>query len=297
MKLFINRKPIEGPWGGGNLFVKAMHEHKKLEIIKKFDSVPDVIFLMSPFADNSLRFSINEAILIKKKYPSVKIVMRVNDCDARKNTTGIDDIWIESSKFVDITIFVSEWMKNYFLEKEWHCKNNHIVYNGVNFDHFKQNKKFKNNKLNLVTHHWSNNRLKGFDIYEKLDSFVFENNKYTFTYIGRDLGTFKNTKVIPPVFGKDLGQELGKYDVYISASRFDPGPNHILESLACNITTFSHVDGGGSCEFTGKDFIYNDFEELLKKIKNIEITKVYPKNDFKVVSWEESIENVIKAIK
>jgi hypothetical protein len=32
------------------------------------------------------------------------------------------------------------------------------------------------------------------------------------------------------MFGKELGDELGKYDVYASASRFDPGPNHIIES-------------------------------------------------------------------
>jgi len=196
-----------------------------------------------------------------------------------------------------VTIFVSNWMKNYFLERGWACKNNHVLYNGVNLEHFKANEKLNNGKINLVTHHWSNNRMKGFDVYEEIDRFVSNNDKYTFTYIGRELGTFKNTKLVPPLFGEKLGQELGKYDAYISASKYDPGPNHILESIACNIPTFSHVEGGGCCEFTGKDFVYSNFKELLKKIENIRINKDRSKNNFKVYSWEESIENVIKVIK
>ena len=30
MKILINRKPVEGPWGGGNLFVKAFCESASL---------------------------------------------------------------------------------------------------------------------------------------------------------------------------------------------------------------------------------------------------------------------------
>ena len=127
--------------------------------------------------------------------------------------------------------------------------------------------KINNGKINIVTHHWSNNRMKGFDIYEKLDKFVGENKDYTFTYIGRHLNTFKNTKIIEPLFGKELGDALGVYDVYISGSKFDPGPNHILESLACNIPTFVCEDGGGSCEFAGKEYTYKDFEDFIELIK------------------------------
>jgi hypothetical protein len=290
MKVFVNRKLVKGPWGGGNLFVKALYENKKIEVMEYLDSVPDVIFLMSPFPDSNLKFSINEAISIKKSYPSVKIIMRVNDCDARKNTNNVDKIWIESSKFVDKTIFVSKWMKNYFLEKEWHCKNNYILYNGVNQANFTKNKKFENDKINLVTHHWSNNRMKGFDIYESIDKYIETNKNYTFTYIGRELGTFKNTKVINPLFGKELGKELGKYDVYISASRFDPGPNHILESLSCKIPTFSHIDGGGSCEFTGRDFTYSNLDQLIKKITSLDLDTT--NTEFTPNSWEDCIKNL-----
>jgi hypothetical protein len=110
--------------------------------------------------------------------------------------------------------------------------------------------------------------MKGFDIYEKLDSYIRNDDRFTFTYIGRDRGSFKNSRVVQPLFGKDLGEELSKYDVYISASLFDPGPNHVIESIASRIPTFAIKDGGGACEFVGDDWIYDNFDDLLGKIQN-----------------------------
>ena len=299
MKVFINRKPIEGPWGGGNLFVKAFYKHINdlgCEIIEDpIYQKPDIIFLQSPSGNSNCNFSINEAIAIKKHFSNVEIVLRVNECDARKGTDGVDKFWIECSRHVDKTIFVSSWMMNYFLDKGWACRKNYILYNGVNFNHFKPGKKIKNKKINIVTHHWSNNRMKGFDIYEDLDRFVGNNeDKYTFTYIGRDLGTFNNTDVISPIFGKELGEALSRYDIYVSASRFDPGPNHILESLACSIPTFVCKDGGGAIELAGNENIFNDFNHLVSMIENRE----YKNNNFEsLCDWKSCIENLYKIIR
>ena len=288
MKLYINRKPIQGPWGGGNLFVQALHEYLpdlNYEIVNDLSlAIPDIIFLQSPKSDNVSKFSINEAIFLKRKHPQIKIIMRVNDCDARKGTAGVDNMWVECSKYVDKTIFVSKWMKNYFLKKGWHCKDNFVLYNGVNLNHFKPRNKINNGKVNIVTHHWSNNRMKGFDVYEEIDRFVGENKKYTFTYIGRELGTFKNTKIVSPIFGKTLGEELSKYDIYVSASKFDPGPNHILESIACNIPTFVCKDGGGAVELAGNTNVFDNLPQLFNMFEN----KNYKSNEFSGLrNWEE----------
>lgn len=289
MKIFINRKPIEGPWGGGNNFVKALYEHlpkNGFQIIENKDltkTLPDKIFLQSPKPDGVCRFSINDAIKIKSIKPEVEIILRVNECDARKNTIGVDNLWQECSKYVDKTIFVSNWMKDYFITKGWHCNKNFVLYNGVNLNHFKKVEKIKNGKVNLVTHHWSNNSLKGFDIYNRIDEFVGQHSdKYTFTYIGREQGTFKNTRVISPLFGEKLGEELGKYDVYISASNFDPGPNHVLESIACGLPTIVRSTGGGAIELAGFKNIFEDF----KALEYILSKQQYVQNPFKVKNWE-----------
>lgn len=299
MKFYINRSVVDGPWGGGNNFVKAMYDYlpnQGFDIIEDpYTQIPDIIFLQSPKADSVNNFSINEAIRLKIKFPNIKIAIRVNECDARKGTKDIDKLWIECSKYVDKTFFVSKWMKEYFIEKGWQCNENYIVYNGVDLNHFNKREKINNNRINIVTHHWSNNYLKGFDIYDKLDEFVKNNEKYTFTYIGRTLNTFKNTRVIDPLFGIKLGNELSKYDLYISASRWDPGPNHILESLACEIPTYVHVDGGGCVEFINDTSrVYFDYEDLINKIKIF-------KNEEKcnldcVTDWENCIIHYSKSL-
>jgi len=295
MKILINRIPVQGPWGGGNLLVKAFCENMKMfdhEVVHSFQEDIDVIFLQDPRPGNT-GISINEAVLYRNQNPETKIIQRINECDARKNTKGVDDMLLECSKHIDGTVFVSNWMKNYHIENGWHCKNNIVIYNGVNLNHFKPSKKLENGKINLVTHHWSDNLLKGFDIYEAIDLFVENNSDYTFTYIGRHRNTFRNTRIIEPLFGRSLGTELSKYDVYISASRYDPGPNHVLESLACNIPTYTHLEGGGCVEFSGKDHIFKDYKDLEKML----IKKNFTNNSFNFYSWKDCITLFNKFIK
>ena len=132
--------------------------------------------------------------------------------------------------------------------------------------------------------------MKGFDIYDSIDTFVGENSNFTFTYIGRENGNFKNTSVIAPLFGEDLGKCLSKYDVYVSGSLFDPGPNHVLESLSCRIPTYVYSQGGGCVEFAGKSHVYETFEDLEK----ILVSKKYKKNILIPDDWEECMSQYFK---
>jgi len=190
----------------------------------------------------------------------------------------MDDILQQCSQIVDHTVFVSEWMSNYHQNIAWHCDSTSVIRNGVDLEIFKPREKINNGKINIVTHHWSNNAMKGFDIYNKLDKLVEDSDKFTFTYIGREMGSFKNTNVVAPLFGEDLGKELGRYDVYVSASRFDPGPNHILESLACKIPTYVFFYGGGCVEFAGNNMTYNSFDQLkeILELGNFTENDTYP---------------------
>jgi glycosyltransferase involved in cell wall biosynthesis len=270
MKAYVNRFPVFGPWGGGNLWTSAFHKHAPesgIEVINQGNMTvaPDVI-LLAGLDNDGKGISADQAIMYKMMMSNkkdVKIVIRVNENDARKATNHVDEALLKLSKHVDGTIFVSNWLKTYFEDKGWSKDNSTVIINGVDREIFKSQPKLNNGKLNIVAHHWSHNVMKGFDIYEKLDEFVGQNSdKFTFTYIGRDRMTFKHTNVVKPLFGEKLGAELGKYDLYVSASRFDPGPNHILEALACGLITLVHVDGGGCCEFAGHSAMYRTWEQL-----------------------------------
>lgn len=283
-KLLLNRKPVDGPWGGGNLFVRAICEnaHKfGYEIVHELQFGLDAILMVDPRYDQ-LGISANEIAAYKRQFKDVRVVHRVNECDARKGTDDMDNMLRACSMFTDATIFVSNWMRDYFKEN-WGTREQHVVYNGVNSDHFRPKEKEEKKSTTIVAHHWSNNPMKGFDIYEKLDKWAKNNEKYEFVYIGRDRKTFDNAIVIAPLFGQALGDELRQYDIYISASRFDPGPNHIIEALACGLPTFVHRDGGGAVEFAGNHSVYDSFEELILRITQNEMPKCLGWS----MTWEE----------
>jgi len=265
MKVYLNRAPVSGPWGGGNLFVSAFHKRAGAlcEFVEGSMATPDVV-LLAGLENDGYGISIDQAMTYQMYMkPDCKIVLRVNENDARKGTDNVDKMLLASSQVIDGTVFVSEWLRDYFVAKGWACQNNTVIYNGVARDIFAPQPKLANGKLNIVAHHWSDNRMKGADIYKEIDRFVGEHpDQFAFTYIGRHKCDFKHTTVVKPLAGKELGKELGKHDMYVSASRFDPGPNHILEALSCNLPTYVHADGGGCCEFAGPSHVYENWDHL-----------------------------------
>ncbi len=297
MKILINRKPVEGPWGGGNLFVSSFCEYfskKGCHVVHQLEPGLDVIFMQDPrYSD--LGISINEISNYKNANPKTRVFHRVNECDARKGTNDIDSLLRACSALTDHTIFVSKWMREYHLSKGWKCENSSVIYNGVNLDHFKKRKKIENNKTNIVTHHWSDNPYKGSDVYQFLDKWVATQENFTFTYIGRTSDSLPNSTIIKPLHGKNLGEELSKYDIYVSGSRFDPGPNHIIESLACQIPTLVHKDGGGAVEFSGKDSSFETAQDLIRLINKI-ATGDQIQNSMKPKSWSDCMEKVYNVI-
>lgn len=299
MKIYVNRAPVNRAWGGGSNFFKALFECLEKspdhQLIPPTDQItaPDVLLLVGLDNDGT-GISAEQAVMYKSMIQGkrdVKLILRVNECDARKNTKHVDRGLLELSKYIDGTVFVSNWMRDYFLEKDWKCRNHTTIPNGVDGKIFKPADKLNNNKINIVSHHWSDNPMKGFDVYEKLDKFVGNNNdKFTYAYIGRDRRTFKHTNVIPPLFGQKLGDELGRYDVYVSASRFDPGPNHIAESISCELPTYVHADGGGCVEFAGSDHTYRNWEELQKILVDGQFTP----NSTKFSVWSDCVDQYVK---
>lgn len=289
MKLFINRKPIYSPWGGGNNFVRALFEFAPkfgvdigVDLNKKYDA----ILIMDPRPDEHSQIGINEIKQYKRYYQDVKIIQRINECDARKQTNDIDLMLHSSGMINDHTIFVSHWMRDYFLKKSWPCENNSVVINGVNKQCFKPGSKIHNGKINMMTSHWSDNPLKGQDVYEWIDRFVGLNqDQYTFTYIGRTKANLKNSTIISPLFDLALGDEINKYDVCINGSTADPAPNSVIEAIASNIPTYAHARGGGIIELIGNDHVFHNENEL----ESILLKKKFYHNTWVPDDWETCI--------
>lgn len=232
----------------------------------------------------------------------INVVIRVNENDPRKGTTHIDDRLIQLSTKVDVTVFVSSWMQKWFTDKGWRNDLQAVIHNGVDKNIFKPRPELKlnNEKLNIVTHHWSSNAKKGADIYQQLDDLCGKHpNELAFTYIGRSEVKFKNSTLVQPLAGEELGKELSKHDVYVSASRWEPGPNHCLEGIATGLPTFVHYEGGGALDFVDSSKVYKDFErlttflkvtgDLLRTMLGNEPKSLSFLNSYKPQSWQSCV--------
>ena len=295
MKVLVNRRIVHGPWGGGNNFVVALVEGLTKaghEVVHSLEENIDCFFIVDPRPDDSCP-GLAHFLQAKNegKYQNKKIIQRINECDARKNTEHMDPMLLHCSKHIDKTIFVSEWMQNYFLNKGWQCKNYTYIHNGVDNKVFVPGHRQKGRLKSVVAHHWSNNIMKGFDAYEFLD-YMAKKDLIEFTYIGRHRNTFKNTRCIEPCTGEVLAKKLQGHDIYISGSRFDPGPNHILEAISVGLPTYVHADGGGSVEFAGHDHTFSNLSELEELI----LSNNYTPNEYKPISWDQSIQTYIRSI-
>lgn len=277
-KIFFNRVPRYEPYGGGSHFVTAMCEYLKKkghEVVFELDEAVDTIFMIDP-RSGDIGYSINHILSFKEHFPNVKILHRINECDARKNTEGLDRILIESANRSDKVVFISNWLKEYFENLGFEKNKGTVIYNGCKLNHFYpvENKK-PNKKIKLLTHHWSDNWMKGFDLYSKIDEWLSDSSlDFEFTYVGRYSKEYtpKNTKIIHPLHGKELGEELRKHDIYVTASRYEPCGMHHIEGAASGLPVIYHKETGGIvelCSKHGEEYeTFNQFIEKLEKVKN-----------------------------
>lgn len=274
MKVFFNRVEKFTPYGGGSQFITAMCKYfrtKGHQVTFHLEPDVDLIFMIDP-RPGDIGYSVNHIIQHKMNYPKVKILHRINECDARKNTSHMDKILIESAKHSDHVVFISEWLKSYFTDKGMDTENSSVVYNGCDINHFfPSQEKTKSDKIKLVTHHWSDNWMKGHDFYKFIDEEVV-GEKYEFTYVGRYCKEYepKSTKIVEPLWGPELGEELRKHDVYVTASRFEPCGMHHIEGAASGLPVLFHSDCGGINELCQKHGLeFSDKKEFLINLEKI----------------------------
>lgn len=300
MKVFINREVINGPYGGGNAFIKAFMEiAPKLDVTvgTRLNQKYDAVLLMDPRPDETTGIGIDDVIRYKLFQPKVKIFQRVNECDARKQTTGIDAMLANAGQHNDFTFFVSDWMRDYHQKRNWPCANTEVIYNGVDRSVFFPTSRgllvTDAHVTRIVTHHWSDNPYKGEDVHKWLDQFVAANSEFHYTYIGRTGAPLPNSEVVAPLFGAPLGEKLRQNDIYVTATVCDPGPNHVIEAIASGLPTYAHVRGGGAVEFVGQDHTFETVEQLTEILKK----PTHEPNKWQPPIWEECISAFVKRMK
>lgn len=275
-KIFISKKPVSGPWGGGNKFVNGLINtcvNNNIEVVFDLSSSNiDVIFCFDP-RPNSLGLSYYDYQNYKKKNSHTKIVQRVGDIGTHSKP-DLFKLVNKTSRISDFVIFPSEWSRK-MLSYE---KNNFIIVPNAPDEIFYKNrsKNYKINKksINIITHHWSDNPKKGFDVYSLLGQMIVEKKlNASFTYVGRYNNAFssKGIKIIEPQDKESLAKLLPENDIYLTASLEEAGANHVLEALACGLPILYRKDGGSIeeyCEPYGISYDHN-LNALLQGLEKI----------------------------
>lgn len=136
--------------------------------------------------------------------------------------------------------------------------------------------------MRIVTHHWSANYLKGFDVYERLDLLLGTEpycSLFEFCFIGNlPLGLeLHHTRVIPPTWGKDLGDLLRQQHIYVTAARLEASGQHHVEGMRCGLPVL-YLNSGALPEYCrpyGVEFSLINFEEKLLEIGS-KYQELYP---------------------
>jgi glycosyltransferase involved in cell wall biosynthesis len=169
----------------------------------------------------------------------------------------MDELLHKANRVADHTVFISYWLRDYFSEKWFDSTKPHsVIQNGADDAIFyppKGDSPQVHSPIRLVTHHWSDNVLKGFDIYQELDSMIHAGKLpgFSFTVIGRWPASivWKSATTFPPCNGTELADHLRNHDLYVTASRWEPCGMHHIEGAQCGLPLIYHPDGGGIVEF------------------------------------------------
>lgn len=271
-----------GPWGGGNQFassLKAFLLHQGVEVVHALaDRDIDLILLVEP--RGSLKISAFTDIdiiryLLHKNSRAI-VVHRINECDERKGTKSLNQLLFYANRCADHTVFISDWLRRLFTG-QWKTPGQHsVIFNGAASETFNTKSHIRWNgrgRLKLVTHHWGGNRMKGFDIYEHLDSLIGTNKyreKISFTYIGGlPKGfSFKNSEHIKPLAGKELARCLADHHIYVTGSQNEPAGMHHIEGAICGLPVLYRNSGAlpDYCNGYGVMFDETNFESKLDEM-------------------------------
>ena len=294
MRVYINRKPVTGPWGGGNKTLLALVDSLRQDhdVTFDLDETVDVIYCQDPKpGPDGLWYQ--DFLDHRSKFGS-RIVQRVGDVGTHRGPQ-VTQLVRESTLCSDIVIFPSDWARE---EISFNKSNYYVVHNAPNDDFYAHRDTgiclSDSKKVRIITHHWATNDMKGFDIYEALGKYALANENVDFCYVGRYSEKFSTTGIdlIAPKDVGELSKILPRYDIYLTASMLEAGANHVLEGLACGLPVLFREGGGSIDEYCSPYGIrYRDFEQLIACIDFMKSKYVGYKSQ--VLKYSTKISDVI----
>lgn len=258
----------EGPWGGGNQFLKALKDaFAELGVYANKPEEADCILFNS-------HHMFDEIIQIKKQYKEKIFIHRIDGpiFFIRNRDLYIDKkIFCFNEAIADATVFQSKWSLKKceslgYKKKEFET----VIYNAPDIKIFNdigsQGKIV--NKVKIIATSWSDNIRKGFNMYKYLDENL-DFNKYSVTFVGNSPFQFNNIKMIPPVNSYELSKILRQHNIYLTASMNDPCSNALIEALNCGLPAVVLNDGGHPELIGAGGIVFDSDNDVIEKIEKV----------------------------
>ena len=283
LRIGLNASTIDGPFGGSNRFTKNLVKglrHAGHYVTTRLEPGLDALFIIIAHDASRVTFSRLDAAAYKKAYPQTIVIQRINACDEQRGGNASQNQHIlAANRIADHTVFVSDFMRDFWAEHGIDdAARQTTILTGAETEIFHPAGGAVWNKrepFRLVTHHWSSNFLKGFDVYQRLDEMLARapwRGRFEFTYVGNIPAGFrlKNARHLPPADNDALADILRAHHGYVTAARLEPGGNHYIEAMQCGLPVL-HLDHGSLPEYCaqyGVTFGLVDFAEKLEELRD-----------------------------
>ena len=266
MKVNICYEIKDGPFGGGNQFLRALRQQfGSMGVYAEDPANADIILFNS-------HHNINNVLNLKGRHPDKKYVHRVDGPMRLYNSMEDhrDFVVYRLNDAANATVFQSEWSHKKNIDLGFNCVTPFaIISNATDENVFNSNcARESSEKTRLIAASWSDNPKKGFETYSFLDKNL-DFDKYEFYFAGRSPVSFTNIETLGALNSHDLANHMRQSDIFITASENDPCSNSLIEALACGLPAVA-LNSGGHPELVGQGgTLFNDNFDLLDKIEEV----------------------------
>lgn len=277
----FNMRPRRGPFGGGNQWASQLSMYLRrcgYRVVHRLDESVDVVMGTHLGLSGALEFSYEEVAKAKLRNRRLRCIQRINDNDIRKGTDAMDALLAAANRAADHTVFVSGWLRDYHGERWFDQGRPHsVIRNGADpavFHPFGNKPWREGEPFRIVTHHWSDNPAKGFDVYEQIDALIAEGKLpgVELWIVGRwpTRIQWRAARTFEACSGHRLAGLLRECHAAVSASRFEPGAMHPVEALQCGLPLLYTPDTGGTVDWGEKFGICadGDFASAIGRLKS-----------------------------
>lgn len=257
MKVAIGMRLKEGPWGGGMQFGRNLAEFLRRRGTEvRFDLEDrdlDIILLTEPrrFSASSAFNDADILCYLMNINTRAVVVQRVNDSNAARGEKLRSPRLAMANRCAHHTVFISRWLQELYRADGYAFVEPTVIYNGANRTVFHADGGALwdgSEKLRIVTHHWSTNWRKGFDVYCQIDALLGQRpycDLFEVTYVGPLPANvqFRYIKAIQPLVGSNLADVLRAHHVYVTAAQYEAAGMHHIEGSLCGLPVLYRKSG------------------------------------------------------